>query len=97
MPLPDILFSRGLGTRRVCAGLIQQDFVAVADAPCTKPAMDFVAKELKFMVQRGDWKYHGKSCLMQHRPPGSRCSQKPSSYPSIDTLLSAPDPASIAA
>lgn len=97
MPLPDILFSRGFGTRRVCAGLVQQGFVAVAAVPCTEQAMNFVAEEMNFTVQRGDWKYHEKSCLILHRPPGCKCSQKPSSYPSISTLLPAPDLAGIAA
>jgi hypothetical protein len=30
MQLQDILFSQGFGTRRVCAGLVQQGFVTVA-------------------------------------------------------------------
>lgn len=77
MPLPDILFSWGFGTRRVCVGLVQQDFLAVASVPCTEQAMKFVAEEMNFTVQRGDWKYHEKSCLILHRPPGCKCSQKP--------------------
>jgi len=34
MQLQDILFSQGFGTRRVCAGLVQQGFVAVAGSVC---------------------------------------------------------------
>lgn len=97
MPLPDILFSRGFGTRRVCAGLVQQDFVAVAAVSCTEQAMNFVAEEMNFTVQRGDWKYHEKSCLILHRSPGCKCSQNPGSYPSISTLLPVPDRARISA
>jgi 16S rRNA pseudouridine516 synthase len=55
MQLQDILFSQGFGTRRVCAGLIQQGFVAVAHVPCADPAMEFVADGLQFTVQGVDW------------------------------------------
>ncbi len=90
MQLQDILFSQGFGTRRVCAGLIQQGFVAVAGAPCAEPAIDFVADGLHFTVQGVDWEYHEKAYLMLHKPAGYECSQKPSTYPSIYTLLPAP-------
>jgi 16S rRNA pseudouridine516 synthase len=90
MQLQDILFSQGFGTRRVCAGLVQQGFVAVAGAPCADPAMKFVAEGLQFTVQGVDWTYHARAYLMLHKPAGYECSQKPSTYPSIYTLLPAP-------
>ena len=90
MQLQDILFSQGFGTRRVCAGLIQQGFVGVAGSPCAESAMEFVAEGLKFTVQGVDWDYHEKAYLMLHKPAGYECSQKPSSYPSIYTLLPSP-------
>ena len=88
--LHDILFSQGFGTRRVCAGLIQQGLVAVAGTPCTDSATEFVADGLRFNVQGVDWQYHEKAYLMLHKPAGYECSQKPSTYPSIYTLLPAP-------
>ncbi len=90
MQLQDILFSQGFGTRRVCAGLIQQGFVAVAGVPCAEPAMEFVADGLRFSVQGVAWTYHEKAYLMLHKPAGYECSQKPSTYPSIYTLLPPP-------
>ena len=90
MQLQEILFSQGFGTRRVCAGLIQQGFVAVAQQKCTDPATEFVATGLHFTVQGTDWEYFGKAYLMLHKPAGYECSQKPSTYPSIYTLLPAP-------
>lgn len=90
MQLQDILFSQGFGTRRVCAGLIQQGFVAVAQAACAEPAMEFIAAGLQFTVQGVTWEYHEKAYLMLHKPAGHECSQKPSTYPSIYTLLPAP-------
>ena len=90
MQLQDILFSQGFGTRRVCAGLVQQGFVTVASVPCAEPAMEFIADGLHFTVQGVAWAYHEKAYLMLHKPAGYECSQKPSTYPSIYTLLPAP-------
>ena len=36
------------------------------------------------------WTYQAKAYLMLHKPAGTECSQKPSTYPSIYTLLPAP-------
>jgi 16S rRNA pseudouridine516 synthase len=90
MQLQEILFSQGFGTRRVCAGLIQQGLVAIAQVPCTQPAMEVIADGLQFTVQGIEWEYHEKAYLMLHKPAGYECSQKPSTYPSIYTLLPAP-------
>ena len=90
MQLQDILFSQGFGTRRVCAGLVQQGFVAVAGSVCQDAAAVFEAEGLAFQVQGEPWLYHAKAYLMLHKPAGYECSQKPSTYPSIYTLLPAP-------
>ncbi len=90
MQLQDILFSQGFGTRRVCAGLIQQGFVVLGQDICTLPATEFVAEGLRFSVQGVEWQYFEKAYLMLHKPGGYECSQKPSTYPSIYTLLPAP-------
>lgn len=60
MTLQDILYTQGFGTRRVCAGLVQQGFVAVAGVPCTDSAVEFVADGLRFSVQGVLWEYHEK-------------------------------------
>jgi 16S rRNA pseudouridine516 synthase len=96
MQLQDILYSQGFGTRRVCAGLIQQGRVQVFDAAQdawltpTEAAEDFTPEGLRFRVQGVDWPYHAKAYLMLHKPAGTECSQKPSTYPSIYTLLPSP-------
>ena len=90
MQLQDILYSQGFGTRRVCAGLIQQGLVAVDKQIHAQPATEFIADEFRFSVQGVDWQYHEKAYLMLHKPAGYECSQKPSTYPSIYTLLPAP-------
>lgn len=90
MQLQDILFSQGFGTRRVCSGLVQQGLVMVAGQVCDEPAAPFEAEALHFTVQGTPWQYFEKAYLMLHKPAGYECSQKPSTYPSIYTLLPAP-------
>ncbi len=97
MQLQDILYSQGFGTRRVCAGLIQQGLVAVYATPdaaeptvCTQSAQEMQAQGLRFRVQGVDWSYFEKAYLMLHKPAATECSQKPSTYPSIYTLLPSP-------
>ena len=90
MQLQDILFSQGFGTRRVCAGLIQQGHVTVEGRPCADSAAVFEERGLCFSVQGQPWEYHEKAYLMLHKPAGTECSQKPSTYPAVYTLLPAP-------
>ena len=95
--LQDILYSQGFGTRRVCAGLVQQGRVQVvpsntdlAPVECVDSAMEFVAEGLRLRVQGVDWPYQEKAYILLNKPAGTECSQKPSTYPSIYTLLPAP-------
>ena len=91
MALDDMLFQQGFGTRRVCAGLVQQGLVQV-EGEIVRDALHPVEPRegLRFSVQGQDWEYHAKAYLMLHKPAGTECSQKPSAWPSIYTLLPAP-------
>lgn len=88
--LQDILFSQGFGTRRVCAGLIQQGLVSVGGAVQTDTLAAFDTQGLHFTVQGVAWPYQERAYLMLHKPAGYECSQKPGMYPSIYTLLPGP-------
>jgi 16S rRNA pseudouridine516 synthase len=96
MQLQDILYSQGFGTRRVCAGLIQQGLVEVWSGSeehylqVMEASADIEERGLRFKVQGVDWSYHAKAYLVLHKPSGTECSQKPSTYPSIYSLLPAP-------
>lgn len=97
MQLQEILYSQGFGTRRVCAGLVQQGWVQVyLDAARQEPVLitdalqDIPTDGLRFRVQGVDWPYQAQAYLLLHKPSGTECSQKPSAYPSIYTLLPAP-------
>jgi 16S rRNA pseudouridine516 synthase len=88
--LQDILFSQGFGTRRVCAGLIQQGHVSVAGLRVVDAAAEFDVQGLQFGVDGENWPFVQRAYLMLHKPAGTECSRKPSAYPSIYTLLPAP-------
>jgi 16S rRNA pseudouridine516 synthase len=90
MQLEDILFSQGFGTRRICAGLVQQGHVLVQGEPCTNPAAAFDPEGLHLVVQGVPWECHLPAYLILHKPLGVECSQKPSAWPSVYTLLPAP-------
>jgi 16S rRNA pseudouridine516 synthase len=97
MQLQEILYTQGFGTRRVCAGLIQQGLVQVYPpqeglAPVTvlEASAECEVEGLRFRVQGTDWPYAERAYLMLHKPAGTECSQKPSTYPSIYTLLPSP-------
>ncbi len=90
MQLQDILFSQGFGTRRVCAGLVQQGLVQVGGRTCVEAVADFDPQGLAFTVQGQTWRYHKLAYLMLHKPAGTECSHRPSTWPSVYTLLPAP-------
>jgi len=97
MQLQEILYTQGFGTRRVCAGLIQQGHVQVYDGAdtgsrqtCTDAAAERDPNGLRFRVQGVDWRYAQLAYIMLHKPEATECSQKPSTYPSIYTLLPSP-------
>jgi 16S rRNA pseudouridine516 synthase len=90
MQLQDILYSQGFGPRRVCLGLVQHGLVTVDGQPCDDPFAEFEPEGLPFTVEGRPWTYHAKAYLMLHKPAGYECSQKPSAWPSIYTLLPGP-------
>lgn len=93
MRLDQMLFTQGFGTRRVCAGLIEQGLVSLRGQPCTDPCaeVDTAAPGgLHFAVQGQSWLYQPRAYVMLHKPAGYECSQKPGAWPSVYTLLPAP-------
>ena len=90
MQLQEVLFTQGFGTRRICAGLVQQGHVGVGGVLVTDAAAEFPVEGLVFSVDGVEWPYHERVYLMLHKPAGAECSSKSSAYPSIYTLLPAP-------
>ncbi len=74
----------------MCAGLVQQGHVTVNGQTCVQASAEFEPEGLAYAVQGVPWVYQARAYLMLHKPAGTECSQKPSAYPSIYTLLPAP-------
>lgn len=95
MQLQDVLFREGFGTRRVCLGLVQQGHVHWRDASgawhaATDASVELELQALQLRVQGLEWVCHERVCIMLHKPSGVECSQKPSAWPSVYTLLPTP-------
>jgi 16S rRNA pseudouridine516 synthase len=91
MRLDDLLFSQGFGTRRVCAGLIQQGLVQWPLLESVESATEINTSEgMPFSVQGQSWQYHEKAYLMLHKPAGYECSHRPGAWPSAYSLLPTP-------
>jgi len=69
---------------------VQQGFVTVQGLPCNDALAEFEPEGLAYTVQGVPWVYQAKAYVMLHKPVGTECSQKPSTYPSIYTLLPPP-------
>jgi len=69
MRLEDILFSQGFGTRRVCAGLIQQGHVTVQGQLQTDAGEFYAPEGLEFTVQGTPWTFHEKAYVLLHKSP----------------------------
>ena len=95
MQLQEILFSQGFGTRRICAGLIQQGHVRICvgeqGVACDDPLHEVEVHDgWRFEVQGQVWPYHPQAYVLLHKPAGYECSHKPSAWPSIYSLLPPP-------
>lgn len=91
----DLLYSQGFGTRRICAGLVQQGLVkfdfgaGLQTHQDTAEAIE-VSNGMAYQVQDVHWQFHDKAYVLLHKPAGTECSHKPSVWPSIYSLLPAP-------
>ena len=90
MQLERILQSQGFGTRRECRALVRLERVTVRGEMVDDPFVDVDTTDLDFTVDGETWRYHEKSYVMLHKPPGYECSQKPKHHPSVLSLLPAP-------
>jgi 16S rRNA pseudouridine516 synthase len=90
MKLSQILFSQGIGTRRVCAGMVEAGLVRLGERTLDNPNEDLPTEGLVLTVEGKPWPYHEKALILLHKPAGYECSQKPKHHPSVMTLLPPP-------
>lgn len=91
MTLEQLLFSQGFGSRKECLCLCLQEQVRIQEKIINNPYQELTPDEgMIFNVNGIPWPYHAQAYIALHKPPGFECSQKPSTYPSVYTLLPAP-------
>jgi 16S rRNA pseudouridine516 synthase len=84
------LFTQGFGTRRDCDGLVLNGLVSIAGRVLDDPDEPVATAGLVLTVEGRDWPWHEKALILLHKPAGFECSQKPSAWPSVMTLLPPP-------
>lgn len=90
LPLAQILFSQGFGSRREClariaSGQVQRDGRVLDD-----PHEELATEGLELEVEGQAWAYHDKALVMLHKPAGYECSQRPRHHPGVMSLLPVP-------
>ncbi len=88
--LDQLLFTQGFGTRRVCAGLIEQGRVRIDGEVVDKASAEFDTAGLHFEVEGRDWPYHERALVVLNKPAGYECSAKPRHHPGVGKLLPPP-------
>lgn len=90
MRLAQALFTQGFGTRRACDALVLAGEVSIGGVVQDDPDAEVDPAGLVLTVSGRDWPYHAQAYLVMHKPSGHECSQKPSAWPSVFTLLPSP-------
>jgi 16S rRNA pseudouridine516 synthase len=82
-----ILQSQGLGSRRECRDLIQQQQVFFDGVRVTHPEQDFACENLTFTAAGQTYRFRSKAYLVMHKPAGYECSRQPRDHASVFALL----------
>ncbi|MCH7345033.1 16S rRNA pseudouridine(516) synthase [Pelomonas sp. CA6] len=90
LPLAQILFSQGFGTRRHCAALIDHGLVRVEGQTVDDGDALFETAGLQFEVQGKTWPFHEQALILLNKPAGYECSRKPRHHPGVLSLLPEP-------
>jgi 16S rRNA pseudouridine516 synthase len=85
-----LLFSQGFGTRRVCAALVAAGRLRVGGRVVDDPGAELDSSGLVFEVDSVAWPWHERAVVLLHKPAGYECSQRPSAWPSVLSLLPPP-------
>ncbi len=90
LPLSQILYSQGFGTRRHCAALIADGQVQIGGVTLDDSQASVATEGLAFSVRGQPWPYHAQALVLLHKPLDFECSAKPRHHPSVLSLLPAP-------
>lgn len=86
-----LLYSQGFGSRHECRALSLQGRVSVDGTRQVDPdaELSFFEEGMYFTVDEQSWPYQPQAYIALNKPADYECSQKPSTYPSVYTLLPA--------
>lgn len=91
LPLGDLLFTQGFGSRREVAALVRGGRVRLDGQVVIDPAQPVEAPRGRvFEVDGSPWCFQPTAVVMLHKPAGYECSLKPQRHPSVMGLLPAP-------
>ena len=90
MELERILRSQGFGSRPECRSLILGGRVAIGGKTSDDPFVDLDPAGMEFSVDGAIWKWRESVYLLLNKPPHYECSQKPTFYPSVYSILPRP-------
>ncbi len=91
MKLSDLLFTQGFGTRYDCRALAASGEILVNGKPLEgDPDREVTVEGFVFEWQGRLWPYFEKAVIALNKPVGYECSLKPSSHPSVMSLLPGP-------
>jgi 16S rRNA pseudouridine516 synthase len=90
MYLSDALFTQGFGTRRECDALARSGSVLANGRRLEDPWAELDRDGLVLTVDGVAWPVVEHAVVMLHKPAGYECSQRPSAWPSVLSLLPLP-------
>jgi 16S rRNA pseudouridine516 synthase len=90
LELERILRSQGFGSRPECRSLILGGRVVIGGNTCDNPFVDLDPVGMEFSVDGTPWKWQKSVYLLLNKPLHYECSQKPTFYPSVYSILPRP-------
>ena len=85
-----LLFTQGFGTRRDCAALVAAGRLRIAGRVVDDLGAEVDPHGLVFEVDGVPWPWHERAVVLLHKPAGYECSQRPSAWPGVLSLLPPP-------
>ncbi len=87
LTLDRILQSQGIGTRKYCRTLIDDDEITINGEVVNDYREKIDTDGLIFTLFGEEWTYREHVYIALHKPPNIECSRKPSHHPGVLTIL----------
>ena len=87
LTLDRILQSQGVGTRKYCRQLIDDDEITINGEIVNDYRTKIETDGLTFVLFGEEWIYRERVYIALHKPPNIECSRKPSHHPGVLTIL----------